>query len=71
MLEGLDVSGRIDECHKQAEAWLSLGDQASAHQLLGQMLQMSFGVGYRKDYQLATWIEWLGHYQCTRTRTSC
>src|SRR5262249_48941936 len=60
MLEGLDVSGRMDECHKQAEAWLSLGDKASAHQLLCQMLQMSFGVGYRKDYQLATWIEWLG-----------
>ena len=45
---------------QQAEAWLSLGDQASAHRLLGQMLQMSFGVGYRKDYQLETWIEWLG-----------
>jgi hypothetical protein len=60
MLEGLDVSGRIDECHKQAEAWLALGDQASARQLLCQMLQVSFGVGYRKDYQLASWIEWLG-----------
>jgi hypothetical protein len=52
MLEGCDVSGRIDECRKQAEAWLALGDQASARQLLGQMLRMSFGVGYRKDYQL-------------------
>jgi hypothetical protein len=59
MLEGCDVSGRIDECHKQAETWLALGDLASARRLLGQMLQMSFGVGYRKDYQLETWIEWL------------
>jgi hypothetical protein len=60
MLEGCDVSGRIEECHKQAEAWLALGDQASARRLLGQMLRTSFGVGYRKDYQLETWIEWLG-----------
>jgi hypothetical protein len=51
MLEGCDVSGRIDACHKQAEAWLTLGDQASARRLLGQMLQMSFGVDYRKDYR--------------------
>jgi hypothetical protein len=58
MLEGCDVSGRIDACHKQAEAWLALGDQASARRLLGQMLRMSFGVGHRKE--LETWIQWLG-----------
>jgi hypothetical protein len=61
MLEELDVSGRIDACSKQSEAWLAVGDQASARRLLDQMLRMSFGVGYRKDYQLETWIEWLGY----------
>jgi len=59
MLESHDVSGRIDECRKQAETWLALDDKQSARRLLGRMLQVSFGVGYRKDYQLDTWIEWL------------
>jgi hypothetical protein len=60
MLEGHDVSGRIEECRKQAEAWIALNDQQSARRLLKQLLDVSFGVDYRKDYQLNTWIEWLG-----------
>lgn len=60
MLNDNDVSGRVEECSKQAEAWLALGEKQSARQTLEQMLQVSFGVGYRKDYQLNTWIEWLG-----------
>jgi hypothetical protein len=60
MLEGHDVSGRIQECRKQAEAWIALNDKQSAHRLLKQLLHVSFGVDYRKDYQFDTWIEWLG-----------
>lgn len=60
MREGHDVSGRIDECRKQAEAWIALGNKESARDVLHKMLQVSFGVGYRKDYQPDTWIEWLG-----------
>ena len=60
MLEGHDVSGRIEECLEQAEAWITLNDKQSAHRLLKQLLHVSFGIGYRKDYQFDTWIEWLG-----------
>lgn len=61
MLHDSDVSGRVEECSKQAEAWLAVDDKESARQTLEQMLRVSFGVGYRKDYQLDTWVEWLGH----------
>jgi len=60
MTEGSDVHSRVDECRKQAEAWITLDDNESARRVLDRMLQGSFGVGFRKDYQLGTWIEWLG-----------
>ena len=60
MLTDQDVEGRVRECCKQAEAWLDLGDSYSAKTLLTRMLQLSFGIGYAKDYQLDRWIEWLG-----------
>lgn len=60
MLNGQDVSGRIDECRKQAEGWIILGEKKSARELLGKMLNVSQAVGYRKDYQLNKWIHWLG-----------
>ena len=60
MLDGQDVSGRIDECRKQAEVWIVLGEKRSARELLGKMLNASQAVGYRKDYQINKWIHWLG-----------
>jgi hypothetical protein len=60
MLDGRDASGRVEECEQQAKAWLALGDKESARHQIDQMMRMSFAVGYRKDYQLNTWIEWLG-----------
>nr|QNO43656.1 hypothetical protein MOOKMAHM_00025 [Methanosarcinales archaeon ANME-2c ERB4]QNO45114.1 hypothetical protein AGMAKMMB_00001 [Methanosarcinales archaeon ANME-2c ERB4]QNO50360.1 hypothetical protein BOLHPIDD_00001 [Methanosarcinales archaeon ANME-2c ERB4] len=60
MAERSDVHSRVDECRKQAEAWITLDDNESARRVLDRMLQGSFGVGFRKDYQLDTWIEWLG-----------
>lgn len=60
MLDGKDVSGRIDECRKQAEAWVILGEKSSARELLAKMFNVSQAVGYRKDYQLNKWIHWLG-----------
>jgi len=60
MLTETDVSGRVEECIKQAEAWVALDERESARQTLKQALQVSFGIGYRKDYQIDTWIEWLG-----------
>ena len=61
MLEGQDVSGRVDECRRQAEAWIELCKKEFARTTLEKMLQVSFGVGYRKDYQLDNWIKWLGY----------
>jgi len=59
MLAGQDIAGRVQACYSQAEAWTSIGEPERTAQLLGQMLFHSFGVGYRKDYQLNTWIAWL------------
>jgi hypothetical protein len=59
MLEGLDASGRATECFEQAQAWADLGENGLAGNLLRKALVVSLGVGYRKDYQLDSWIEWL------------
>ncbi|MEX2212321.1 MAG: hypothetical protein WD689_11230 [Gaiellaceae bacterium] len=60
MLRNKDVTGQIDACFAQARAWLQLGrrDKAREFTLLG--FARSSGVGYRKDYQLNTWIELMG-----------
>ena len=55
-----DVFEHVQEHLNQAEAWLEAeqGDYAKAS--LRKALEVSFGVGYRKDYQVNLWIEWLG-----------
>lgn len=59
MLDGKTIFERIEECQKQAEAFILLGEKETANDLLDQILKLSFGVGFRKDYQLDSWIEWL------------
>jgi hypothetical protein len=59
MLDDKNISERIEECIKQAEAWTILGEKDSVHRILEKMLKVSFGVGYRKDYQFNIWINWL------------
>ena len=59
MLDDKNISERIEECIKQAEAWAILGEKDSVHRILEKMLKVSFGVGYRKDYQFNIWINWL------------
>lgn len=59
MKEGLDVSGRIDVCMDQMEAWLRLGENGKAQHWIQEAIDESLGVGYSKDYQFNTWIEWL------------
>ena len=54
-----DVHSRVEECMKQAEAWLDVGDQKRAQHFLKLALELGFGVGYRKDYQMNQWIDWL------------
>ena len=47
-----DVIGRIEECMNHAEAWLEAGDHERARHFLELALEVGFGVGYRKDYQM-------------------
>ena len=55
-----EASERLEECVIHARAWLDIGDHEKARHFLGRALEEGFGVGYRKDYQLDTWIAWLG-----------
>ncbi|AKB57703.1 hypothetical protein [Methanosarcina barkeri] len=59
MMDGKNIFESIEECQKQAEAFILLGEKETANDLLDQILKLSFGVGFRKDYQLDSWIEWL------------
>lgn len=59
MLDGKDISKRIEECQKQAEAFILLEEKEIADDLLNQTLKLSFGVRSRKDYQIDSWIGWL------------
>lgn len=59
MLDELDVDGRIDECSKHAKVWLKLSDKESAKKWIKQAIKESLGIGYSKDYQFSSWIEWL------------
>ncbi len=59
MLDGKNIFECIEECQKQAEAFILLHEKEVANDLLNQTLKLSFGVGFRKDYQLDSWIEWL------------
>jgi GTPase SAR1 family protein len=59
MLEGHDINGRITECLAHSKVWFILGELEEGEKWLKQAIQESIGVGYRKDYQFSTWIEWL------------
>jgi hypothetical protein len=59
MLNDHDINGRISECIAHSRLWLRLGELEIAEKWIKQSIQESIGVGYRKDYQLSTWIEWL------------
>lgn len=59
MLENRDIDGRVTECVAHSKVWLILGELGIGERWLKQAIQESIGVGYTKDYQLSTWIEWL------------
>jgi hypothetical protein len=71
MLVGRDPSGRSEEYQAQANAWLKLREPGRAKQMLQGMLRVSFGVGYRKDYQLNIWIDWLGRVLSVEPQRAC
>ena len=59
MLENRDIDGRVTECVAHSKVWLNLGEFEIGEKWLKQAIQESIGIGYRKDYQFSTWIEWL------------
>lgn len=59
MLENRDIDGRVAECFAHSKVWFILGELEIGEKWLKQAIQESIGVGYRKDYQFSTWIEWV------------
>ena len=59
MLIDKDINGRITECMEQAKSYLLVDDKEKAEKWLKKGIEESIGVGYRKDYQYNTWLDWL------------
>lgn len=55
-----DLDGRVSESLKQGKAWLEMGYYNKAEAYFHQMIEETFGVGYRKDSQPTQFAEWLG-----------
>ncbi len=54
------VNMRVEMCQRQLTAWLELGDMDRARTQFREMFDASLSIGYEKDYQLSTWVRWLG-----------
>lgn len=59
MLDRQDVDGASSELLAQGKAWMLLGNINHAFELFHKMIDTTFGVGYRKDYQPSTFMEWI------------
>lgn len=59
MLDNQDVDGAASELLDQGKAWMALGNVEHAFELFHKMVDETFGVGYRKDYQPSTFMEWI------------
>lgn len=57
--EYADAYARVHEYLNQATSWKKLKNVNFSKRCLSRMFQSSFGIGFRKDYQLNSWIEWL------------
>jgi hypothetical protein len=56
---GDDANSRFMIWIERADLRLALGDTQIAADFVDRALRTSFGVGYRKDYQLEWWLPWL------------
>ncbi len=54
-----EIRERINECIEQVKGWIAVREKDAARDLLHKALRMSAAIG-EKDYQLNSWIEWLG-----------
>ena len=55
-----DVHTRLATIEDLVGRYARSGKQDGARRLLRAMIPMTFGIGYRKDYQLDSWVAWLG-----------
>ena len=60
MVGGMELLEHVEECIRHAEAWVEFGDYERAKCLVNSALEVGFGIGYRKDFQMNKWIRWLG-----------
>lgn len=70
MLQHADVEEKIEQWKEQAEAMIALDDRTEATACLDGALKSSFGIGYRKDYQLDDWIKWIDQNLITDQSTA-
>ena len=54
-----DTSSRVTWRVSQAKCWIVIGELKRARSNLNQILKLSAGIGYRKDNQLDSWVEWM------------
>ena len=55
-----DVYSRLEIMEDLVRRFARSGKPDEARLLLTTIIPMTFGIGYRKDYQLVTWVAWLG-----------
>ena len=54
-----DVHSRLRETSDLVQRHARDGDEQAAQRLVRTLIPLAFGVGYRKDYQLTSWVAWL------------
>ena len=55
-----DTYSRLATMEDLASRRARAGQQDAARRLAMAIFPMAFGIGYRKDYQLNAWVDWLG-----------
>jgi hypothetical protein len=59
ILTGDDMAGRVNQCREQVSSWLAANEPEKAEVWMHRAISESLSIGYRKDYQLNTWLNWL------------
>lgn len=57
--EYLSTDERVDVCYKLGQLYHRLGEDGHARAWYSKMIESTFGLAYRKDYQIRTFIEWI------------
>ena len=60
MMTDQDVDGQMHQALLQGQAWSQLQNTERAKCCFSRMIEVSFGIGYRKDYQPSTYARWIG-----------